>query len=40
MDVVVAEAILDGGDIFVCLAKDLRVKEVGIGVYFLWQKFE
>jgi len=35
IDVVIAEAILDGGDIFTCLAKDLGVKEVGISVYFL-----
>jgi len=40
INVVVAEAILDGSDIFICLAKDLGVKEVGISVYFLRQKFE
>jgi hypothetical protein len=40
MDVVIAEAILDGSDIFICLAKDFGVKEVGISVYFLRHKFE
>ena len=37
---VIPEAILDGGDIFVCLAKYLGVEEVGISVYFLHHKFE
>jgi hypothetical protein len=40
INVVVAEAILDGGDIFIYLAKDLGVKQVGISVYFLRHKFE
>jgi hypothetical protein len=40
INVVVAEAILDGGDIFSCLVKNLGVKEVGISVYFLRHKFE
>ena len=37
---VASEAILDGGDICICLAKDLGVKKVGISVYFLCHKFE
>ena len=40
MNVIVAKAILDGGDIFICLAKDLGVEEVGIRVYILHHKFK
>ena len=35
MDIVGLKAILNGGNIFICPAKDIGVKEVGISVYFL-----
>ena len=40
MDVVAIEATLDGFDIFVCLAKNLSVRQVGISVYVLYHIFE